>query len=226
MALTAAHLGYDVLVHAREPADADETIAAVRAQGRAAAIAAGDLADPATPHSLIAAAPAPLSLLVNCASVFADDRLATLSAASLDAAHAVNVRAPILLCQAFAAQAAAGSSIVNILDQRVLRLDPRYFSYSVSRTALWGATRMLAQALAPAIRVNAIGPGPTLPSVHQSPAAFAAEATQSLLGQAVDADDIGAALRYLVDARAVTGQLIAVDAGQHLNWRTPDVTDG
>ena len=197
----------------------------MRALGRAAVIAAGDLADPATPENLIGTAPTPLTLLVNCASVFADDRLASVTAASLDAAHAVNVRAPILLCQVFARQAAAGGSIVNILDQRVLRLDPRYFSYSVSRAALWAATRMLAQALAPAIRVNAIGPGPTLQSVHQSPAAFAAEASGSLLSGAVHKDDISSALRYLVDARAVTGQLIAVDAGQHLNWRTPDVTD-
>jgi NAD(P)-dependent dehydrogenase (short-subunit alcohol dehydrogenase family) len=224
LALRAAELGHDVLVHARHDADAVETVEAIRAAGAEALAIAGDLADPATPQRLIGAAPAPLSLLVNCASVFEDDRIGGVTAQALDRAHAVNLRAPVLLSQAFAAQAPAGSLIVNLLDQRVLRLDPRYFSYSVSRAALWGATVMLAQALAPDVRVNAIGPGPTLASVHQSAQEFAVEAAATLLRRRIEPQEIADALAYLVGARSVTGQLIAVDAGQHLAWEAPDVT--
>ena len=108
--------------------------------------------------------------------------------------------------------------IVNLLDQRVLKPSPEFFSYSLSKAALWDATRMLAQALAPRIRVNGIGPGPTLPSVHQDQAAFDAEAAATLLRRPTSPAEIAQALRYLIDARAVTGQMIAVDSGQHLAW--------
>ncbi len=137
---------------------------------------------------------------------------------------AANLRAPVLLAQAFAAQAPDGALIVNLLDQRVWRPTPQFFSYSVSKAALWRATRMLAQALAPRIRVNAIGPGPTLPSIHQSEAAFAAEADRVPLKRRATPEEIADALAYLVDAPSVTGQMIAVDAGQHLAWQTPDVS--
>jgi len=110
-----------------------------------------------------------------------------------------------------------------MLDQRVLRPDPRFFSYTVSRAALWMATQTMAQALAPRVRVNAIGPGPTLASVHQNAADFAAEAQGTLLARPVGAAEIALALGYLIEAEAVTGQMIAVDSGQHLGWRTPDV---
>ena len=113
--------------------------------------------------------------------------------------------------------------IVNILDQRVWKPTPQYFSYAVSKAALWQATRMMAQAFAPRIRVNGIGPGPTLASIHQTPDQFAAEAAGALLQQSASPEEIAGALRYLIDARSVTGQMIAVDAGQHLAWRTPDI---
>jgi NAD(P)-dependent dehydrogenase (short-subunit alcohol dehydrogenase family) len=113
--------------------------------------------------------------------------------------------------------------IVNIVDQRVLRPNPQFFSYSLSKAALWWATQTMAQDLAPRIRVNAIGPGPVLPSVHQAPGEFEREAAGTPLGRPVELDDLTAALRYLIDATSVTGQMIAVDAGQHLGWRTPDV---
>jgi NAD(P)-dependent dehydrogenase (short-subunit alcohol dehydrogenase family) len=110
-----------------------------------------------------------------------------------------------------------------MLDQRVWRPNPQFFSYSLSKAALWHATQTMAQALAPRIRVNAIGPGPTLPSIHQVPGEFEAEAAGTLLQQPVDPEEMGRALRYLIDAASVTGQMIAVDSGQHLGWRTPDI---
>jgi NAD(P)-dependent dehydrogenase (short-subunit alcohol dehydrogenase family) len=173
-----------------------------------------------------AAALGPLTVLVNNASVFEDDRVGDLSRATWDRHMETNLRAPVVLAEAFAAQAPADSVIVNLLDQRVLKPDPRFVSYAISRNGLWWATRTLAQALAPRIRVNGVGPGPTLASIHQSPAEFAAEAAAVPLGHGADPDEIAAAVLYLVDARAVTGQMIAVDGGQHLAWRTPDILDG
>jgi len=224
LAVRAAEAGYDVVVHARS-GDVAETLALVQATGVQAVALHADLADPAACARLIAEAPAPLTLLVNCASIFADDRLESLGAADLDAAFATNTRAPILLSQAVAARLPPDRNglIVNMLDQRVLRPDPRFFSYTVSRAALWMATQTMAQALAPRVRVNAIGPGPTLASVHQNAADFAAEAQGTLLARPVGAGEIALALGYLIEAEAVTGQMIAVDSGQHLGWRTPDV---
>ena len=149
------------------------------------------------------------------------------TAADLDAHMATNVRAPVVLAQAFVAalQADRAGLIVNIIDQRVWRPTPQYFSYSLSKAALWYATQTMAQALAPRIRVNAIGPGPTFGSTHQAPGSFEAEAEGTPLGRRVTGEDIAAALRYLIDARSVTGQMIAVDSGQHLAWRTPDIVD-
>ncbi len=228
LALAAAEAGYDVAVHARRAVDGEQTAGEVRALGRAAVVLAGDLADPATAAALVAAAPRPLTLLVSSASVFAGDEIATLTAAGLDAAWAANLRAPILLAQAFAAAVPADRRglIVNVLDQRVWRLNPLFFSYTLTKAALWTATQTLAQALAPRIRVNGLGPGPVLASIHQAPEAFAAEAAAVPLGAAVTAEEIAAALRYLIDAPSVTGQMIAVDGGQHLAWRTPDVLAG
>jgi NAD(P)-dependent dehydrogenase (short-subunit alcohol dehydrogenase family) len=140
---------------------------------------------------------------------------------------AVNLQAPVLLSPAFAAglPPELEGVIINLLDQRVLRPSPNFFSYSLSKSALWSATRTLAQALAPRIRVNGVGPGPTLASIHQSPADFAAEAGATLLGRGPAAEEIAAAVLYLIDAPSVTGQMIAVDSGQHLDWRTPDLID-
>jgi NAD(P)-dependent dehydrogenase (short-subunit alcohol dehydrogenase family) len=229
LALAAAKAGHDVAIHARAAdADTESLTREIEALGRRAAVVAADLADDGDLSALVpraAAAIGPLALLVNNASLFEDDRLASLSAASLDAHLAANLRAPILLTQAFAAQAGPGGLVVNILDQRVWRPTPQYFSYAVSKAALWQATIMGAQALAPAIRVNAIGPGPTLASIHQSAADFAAEAARVPLAHGASPAEIAAALTYLIDAASVTGQMIAVDGGQHLAWRTPDVLE-
>lgn len=228
LALEAARAGYDIAVHHRGPADeAAETVAAIQALGRRAIAVSAELSDETQVSGLIARTVelGPLTLLVNSASSFNDDRVGALDRALWDAHLETNLRAPIVLAEAFAAALPADAEglIVNIVDQRVWRPNPQFFSYSLSKAGLWWATQTLAQALAPRIRVNAIGPGPTLPSVHQAPGEFEAEAAGTLLQRHANPDDLAAALRYLIDARAVTGQMIAVDAGQHLAWRTPDI---
>jgi len=231
LALRAQALGYDVAVHSRHPDPEAETLAAeLRAIGGRSVALAADLTIDAELTSLApraAAAVGSLSLLVNSASLFEDDRIETLTPAGWDAHMGANLRAPILLAQAFAAQALEDRNnlIVNILDQRVLRATPQFFSYAVGKAALWHATPMLAQALAPRIRVNGIGPGPTLASIHQSAEDFAAEIAALPLQRGASPEEIADALAYLVDARAVTGQMIAVDGGQHLAWKTPDIVD-
>jgi NAD(P)-dependent dehydrogenase (short-subunit alcohol dehydrogenase family) len=170
-------------------------------------------------------------LLVNNASHFGDDSIQTLTPESWAQHVGPNLFAPILLSQAFAKAAEAlpedaDPSIVNIIDQRVLRPNPQFFSYTLSKSALYTATQTLAQALAPRIRVNGVGPGPTLPSIHQSQATFDAEVAGVPLQRKTELSDITRAVLYLAGARSVTGQMIAVDNGQHLGWKTPDIIDG
>jgi len=227
--LELARAGFDLAIHYRSSAEAAEAVAEeARALGRRAATVRADLAVEAETRALIPAAVeaiGPLAVLVNNASVFEDDRIGGLERAVWDAHMETNLRAPVVLAEAFAARAPDGSCIVNLLDQRVLKPDPRFFSYALSRNALWWATRTLAQALAPRIRVNGVGPGPTLPSIHQSDADFAAEAAGTLLGRARSPEAVAAAVRWLVEAELVTGQMIAVDGGQHLGWKTPDIVE-
>jgi NAD(P)-dependent dehydrogenase (short-subunit alcohol dehydrogenase family) len=227
LTLAAADAGFDVAIHVRAVDDEAEAAAAdVRARGRKATILACDLRKEAVTVALVGEAEAelgPVTLLVNSASVFEEDAFADMNRASWDAHMETNLRAPLVLAQAFARRLPASREglIVNLLDQRVLKPAPDFFSYSLSKSALWDATRMLAQALAPRIRVNGIGPGPTLPSVPQDEAAFSAEARATLLRRAASPGEIGQALRYLIDATSVTGQMIAVDAGQHLAHGAP-----
>ena len=225
--LALAHRGHDVAIHHRDSKDDAEAVATeVRALGRRATVVSADLTDEAEVRALLPAATAalgPLSVLVNNASVFEDDRIGSLSRQTWDKHLETNLRAPVVLAEAFAAQAPDGSAIVNLLDQRVLKPDPRFVSYAISRNGLWWATRTLAQALAPRIRVNGVGPGPTLKSIHQSDADFEAEAAAVPLGHGASPDEIAEAVLYLVRARSVTGQMISVDGGQHLAWQTPDI---
>lgn len=223
LAAVAAQAGFDVALHVRSIGDDAEAAAGeVRGHGRKAAIVACDLRKESETVALVGQAESelgPVTLLVNCASVFEHDAFSDMNRASWDLHMETNLRAPLVLAQAFARRLPADREglIVNVLDQRVLRPPADFFSYSLSKSALWDATRMLAQALSPRIRVNGIGPGPTLASIHQDDAAFEAEARATLLQRPVDPGDIGGALRYLIDARAVTGQMIAVDSGQHLS---------
>jgi NAD(P)-dependent dehydrogenase (short-subunit alcohol dehydrogenase family) len=226
LALRAASAGFDVAIHHHHSqADATGVADEVRALGRSALVISADLAEADRLSGLIDQARAglgALTLLVNCASLFQDDSLHSLTADSFDAHLTVNLRAPVLLSQAFGAALPDGREglIVNIIDQRVLKPDPGFFSYGLSKAGLLYATRTLAQALAPRIRVNAIGPGPTLASIHQTPEDFAAEAAGVLLERPVAPEEIADALAYLIDARSVTGQMITVDSGKHLTWKT------
>ena len=225
LAQACAEAGFDVAIHVRNPGDDAEAAAGeVRSAGRRAAIVGCDLRKESALVALVGEVEAelgPVTLLVNSASVFEEDAFETLNRASWDLHLETNLRAPLVLAQAFARRLPADREglIVNILDQRVWRPTPEFFSYSLSKAALWEATRMMAQALAPRVRVNGIGPGPTLQSIHQDPQAFSEEANGTPMGRAVAVADVAGALRYLIDATSVTGQMIAVDSGQHLAWR-------
>lgn len=223
--------GYAVLIHHHTGRDAAEALAAdLRAKGARAATVTADLTDLAALPALMDKACLPFGppdVLVNNASVFLDDSLATLEPRRFADNLAVNLQAPCLLASAFAkALPATGTgAIINLVDQRVFRPTPQYFSYTLAKSALLTATRTMAQALAPRIRVNGVGPGPTLPNQHDGNDGFTREAAGTLLGEAVAPEAIAEAVLYLAEARFVTGQMIAVDSGQHLGWRTPDIVD-
>lgn len=213
----------------RSVADGQDLAERIRAMGGRAAVVHADLADAGSVDGLVAAAHAavgPLTLLVNNASEFEPDAVTSLSLERWERHFAINLRAPAFLARDFARQLPAEQrgSIVNIVDERVWKLTPQFFSYTLTKSALYTATKTMAQALAPRIRVNAIGPGPTLASDRQDEEDFAKQTEALLLRQGASPDDIADALMYLVRARAVTGQMIAVDRGQHLAWETPDVT--
>lgn len=221
--------GWAVAIHSNASALEGEALAAEieAAGGRAAALRA-DLADPASLARLIPAAidaVGPLTLLVNNASVFLHDGLGRLEIAGWQAQFDINLRAPVFLAEAFAAQLPEGGegNIVNMIDQRVWKLTPEMTSYTLTKAALWAATQTLAQALAPRIRVNGIGPGPTLPNLHDGDRGLTQEAAGVPLKRAVELADFGRAVRFLVETRSITGQMIALDSGQHLAWRTPDI---
>ena len=229
IALRLAQAGFDVGIHYRSDPDAAEAVVAeVQALGRRAVALKAELTDEAVARALVAEAAGalgPLRVLANSASAFEDDRAGSLGRGTWDRHFETNLRAPLVLAEAFAERAGEGACVVNLLDQRVWKPTPQFFSYALSKSALWTATRMLAQAWAPRVRVNGVGPGPTLASVHQSEADFEAEAKGTLMGRPVDPEEIAQAVLYLVDAPSVTGQMIAVDAGQHLGWRTPDIQE-
>ncbi len=227
IALALARADYAVVLHTYRSRDETERLASeIVRDGGCAAVVSGDLADHAVVPGLISNSTAfgPLTLLVNNASEFECDEIETLERGRFDRTLAVNLAAPLFLTQAFAAQAPEGidASIVNMLDQRVLKTTPRFLSYSVSKSALYAATSMLAQALAPKLRVNAVAPGPTLPSPRQTEQGFLAQTATLPLAHGPTPDEIAAAVLFLAKARNVTGVTIAVDGGQHLAWRTPD----
>lgn len=236
MALALAQEGRDVAIHCHGSGEKAEALAhQIRALGVRAEVFQADLLDPAQAEGLVgrvADRMGRLSVLVNNASIFEHDDIRSATRDSWDRHLGSNLRAPFILSQGFAAQAApadmsgrepvATGLIVNMVDQRVLKPTPEFITYSIAKAALWDMTRMLAQALAPAIRVNAIGPGPTLQGARQTEADFARQRSATILERGADPDDVVQALRYFLGARAVTGQLICVDGGQHLAWRTRD----
>jgi NAD(P)-dependent dehydrogenase (short-subunit alcohol dehydrogenase family) len=224
LALALAEAGYAVAVHHyRSQGEADALVDEIaRAGGRAVALAA-DLAEEDAVRELLPRAAAqlgPIGVLVNNASIFENDTLGTVSRQGWDAHLAVNLRAPFVLIQEFARRLPtdAGGAIVNLLDERVWNLTPYFVSYTVTKAALWTLTRTMALALAPRIRVNGIGPGPTLPSPRQTPQQFLDRCRSLPLRRGTSPGEIAAALRFILAAPAMTGQMIALDGGEHLGW--------
>ena len=239
MALCLGDCGYDVAVHyASSREGADETVAALEAMGRKAVALQADLLTEDATQGLVARAVeglnGPLTCLVNNASIFEYDRIETATRTSWDRHIESNLRAPFVLMQSFAAQVpepvedqngepVAQGLVVNMIDQRVWKLTPEFSTYTIAKMGLWALTQTAAQGLAPRVRVNGIGPGPTLKGHRQSESHFQAQRAATVLGRGANPDDITKALRFLIDSPAVTGQMIAVDGGQHLGWKTPDV---
>lgn len=221
--------GHDVAIHHHHsPEDAEALLEAITTAGGRGCIVSGELADPATAPALVAAAreglSGPIDGLVNNASQFAFDALPLTDFALLDQHMRVNLGAPIALASAMAMQDDLDAgAVVNLLDQKVENLNPDFFTYTCSKAALAAATQMLAQALAPRIRVNAVSPGLTLPSLDQSDMEFSDHARQNLLQRPVALDDVAATVEHLLTSRSITGQNIFVDCGQRFLARDGDV---
>jgi NAD(P)-dependent dehydrogenase (short-subunit alcohol dehydrogenase family) len=217
-----ARHGWAVAIHCNHSRDEAEALSgAIGKNGGRAVIVAGDFTDPATPARLIGEAGSalgPITLLVNNASIFEADAVGSLDRALWDRQLAINLAAPVFLAEAFARQVPEGveGNIVNLLDQSIWRPRPVNYSYEVSKAALATATLSLAQALAPRIRVNGIAPGPTLPSIYQTEDGYRRLVASVPLKRAPELTEFGRTIRYIVETRSITGQVIALDGGQHL----------
>jgi NAD(P)-dependent dehydrogenase (short-subunit alcohol dehydrogenase family) len=231
LALALARERYDVAVHChRSREEAEEVAALVRAAGRRAAVLVADLAREIETKALVPAAVdalGTLGVLVNNASIFHLDRLETADRASWDTHMETNLRSPVVLMQDFVRQLPneASGVIVNMLDQRVHNLTPNFLSYSISRMGLWGATQVLARELAPRVRVNAIGPGPTLSAPGMDEVRFREIVAATPLRRGPTPEELGEALLFILRMPAMTGQLITIDGGQQLGWLTPSAPD-
>ncbi|MEQ8652309.1 MAG: SDR family oxidoreductase [Kiloniellales bacterium] len=222
LALTLAEDGWPMALHYRSSrADAEALAEEVRRAGGQAEIYAADLSDEAEAKALLPAIvqrQGPLGLLVNNAGHFQRDTWDSVTREGWEAHLDANLRAPFLLSQSFAEQLPEDRRglIVNMLDQRVWNPGPTFVSYGVSKSGLWALTRALALALAPNIRVNGIGPGFMLPDVGGDPDLFRRRVQRQPLQRGGSLEDVAAALRFFVEAASVTGQMIALDGGQHL----------
>lgn len=223
-----AEAGFRVAIHCHESeADAAELAGEI---GEAAMVVQADLADEAETATLVArtaAALGPVGVLVNNASTFERDEWNDATRASWDRHLEPNLRAPFVLMQSMAAALppAAEGVVINMLDQRVWSLTPHFVSYTVSKAALWALTQQMALALAPRIRVNAIGPGPALPSTRQTPEQFARQAASVPLRHGTSPEEIGRAVLALLALPSVTGQMLALDGGQHMQWASPSAVE-
>jgi NAD(P)-dependent dehydrogenase (short-subunit alcohol dehydrogenase family) len=226
-----ANHDFAVAIHSNGSiAEAEALAAEIVAKDGRAVVVGGDLADSSACKSIVdnaVAALGPLDILVNNASVFHEDSVTDFSPESFDQHFAVHVKAPSILIGAFARQLPEGHNglVVNMIDQRVWKLTPGFYSYTLSKATMWTATQTLAQALAPRIRVNAIGPGPTLKGSRQTEADFAAQTDGLILKAGPLLTEFGQTIRFLFDTPSITGQMIALDGGQHLAWQTPDVAE-
>jgi len=227
LSVALAQEGYAVAIHHHDSKNEAEALAIeiTRAGGKAVTLAA-DLSDESAVAELLPRAMSvlgPIGCLVNNASIFENDTVATATRDSWERHLAINLRAPFVLMQSFARHLPekAGGVIVNLLDERVWNLTPSFISYSLSKAGLWTLTQTMALALAPRIRVNGIGPGPTLPSPRQSEQQFLDRCRKMPLRRGTSPDEIAAALRFILAAPAMTGQMIALDGGEHLGWAQP-----
>jgi NAD(P)-dependent dehydrogenase (short-subunit alcohol dehydrogenase family) len=224
LAETLGAAGWAVGVHYNgSNKDADDVVNAIKSAGGKAAAIQANLSDAKAVQDLLPACTAalgPVGALINNASIFEKDDIRTATLDSWEEHIAVNLRAPFFLSQAFAKQLGANDrgAIVNILDERVWNPTPHFASYTVSKSGLWTLTRTMALALAPNVRVNAIGPGPVLPSIHQTREEFAAQCKSMPLGHGTTPAEICTAVQFILAAPAMTGQMIALDGGQHLGW--------
>jgi NAD(P)-dependent dehydrogenase (short-subunit alcohol dehydrogenase family) len=221
--------GYAVAIHCNSSRTEAEALAAkINANGGKAQVFTADLVDAMAVAGLVPTvikAMGPVTLLVNNASLFLNDRLQTFEVLDWNRQFSVNLRAPSALAQAMAKALPEDmpGAIINIVDQRVQKLTPEFYAYTLTKSALWTATRTMAQSLAPRIRVNAVSPGPTVGNIHDGDAGVMQEAAGTLLGLKVAPEAIAEAVAYLAHAEFVTGQMISVDSGQHLGWKTPDI---
>ena len=239
MALYLADRGYDIAVHyAQSQQGAQEVVEAARAKGRKAQAFQADLLIEEETQALfpavLAAMDGPVTCLVNNASIFEYDVLETATRDSWDRHFESNLRAPFVLTQALAAQIpdpttddmdepVAQGLVINMLDQRVRKLTPEFMTYTLAKMGLWALTQTAARGLAPRVRVNAIGPGPTLQGARQTKEHFYAQRAATVLQRGSNPSDVTAALGFFIDSPGVTGQLICTDGGQHLGWQTPDI---
>ncbi|MGQ2903052.1 MAG: SDR family oxidoreductase [Neoaquamicrobium sediminum] len=221
--------GFAVAIHCNTSrGEADALASEIASAGGQAHVVQADLNDMNSVDRIIPevqAALGPVRLLVNNASLFEDDAADDFNWQVWDRHFDVHLKAPVALARDVATSLAQGVDglVVNVIDQRVWRLTPRFFSYTLSKSALWTATQTMAQAFGPRLRVNAIGPGPTLKNERQDTDDFRKQSDALLLKRGPDLSEFGATIRYLWQARSVTGQMIALDGGQHLSWKTPDV---
>jgi NAD(P)-dependent dehydrogenase (short-subunit alcohol dehydrogenase family) len=227
IALALAEAGFDVAVHyGQSAAEAEETVAAIRGLGRRATAVGADLCVEVEVAPLLAAAQAglgggPIGVLVNNASLFERDEWHDATRESWDRHLEANLRAPFVLTQALAQAlpAEAEGVVINMLDQRVWSLTPHFVSYTVAKAGLWTLTQTMALALAPRrIRVNGIGPGPAMRSPRQTEEQFARQCASVPLGHGTGAEEVARAALAILTLPAMTGQMIALDGGQHLQW--------
>lgn len=219
--------GFNVAVHSASSNDAAESLCEIALQqGVKACSVSGDLTDAKSTRRVFANAASALGtidLLINNASIFLNDSAEEFDGQTWDNHFAIHLKAPAILSAEMVKQNLSDGLIVNIIDQRVKRLNPNFFSYTLSKSALWTATQTMAQSFAPRVRVNAIGPGPTLPNERQLQEDFDKQVKGIPLQAAPKLEEFGRTVRYLYDTPSITGQMIALDGGQHLAWETPDV---